>query len=142
MSQTYRDLLWVGVLETVHRFTARSESRGYQGYLLHQQSDGQWFCECPAKQGTCWHVREAPKALFYVQQRERFRQMGDDFAAFFNEWWPRYEEATKGGDYLGKSCADWQVWYTALLDEEHERKAYTRKYVGQVKDIFSAVEVE
>jgi hypothetical protein len=140
MGQTYRDLLWLAS-EPVVALVARSESRGYQTYTV-MQTVGGWTCTCPAKNGTCWHVKEAPKALFYVRQRERFRQMGDNFAAFFNEWWPRYEEATKGGDYLGKSCADWQVFFAALLDEEHERKAYTRKYVSQVKDIFSAVEVE
>ena len=133
MSQTYRDLLWAGVGD----FVAKSETRGYLAYVVDAAT-----CSCPAQAGTCWHRKEYPKAVFYKDQRERFRAMGDDFAAFFNEWWPRYDEATKGGDYLGKACADWQVFFAALLDEEHERKAYTRKYVGQVRDIFSAVEVE
>lgn len=137
---TYRDLLWTGALDVVHRFTARSGERGYVGYLLHQSSDGTWFCECPAKQGTCWHVKEAPKALFYVRQREKFRQMGDAFGAFFDEWWPRYQTAVKGEQYLGKPCAEWELFFAALLDERNERSAYTRKYVGQMREILGELE--
>ena len=141
MSKTHnwRDLLYLGEYEGAHLFAAESDSarlngRGGLGHLVRFYLHGKdWiaYCSCPSPH-NCWHAREAPLAHRYWELRDGLSsRTAAEFDKLHNQWWPKreatMERAAAEGNYLGRSHADWELFFVALLDEYEARTAATAK---------------